>query len=215
MAGTTDRFASLAIELGKAALVANLEPIKSGFRTRPPHVAAITKRLRTLGHDQVGQFATPKGRDDFLLATARYLAPLRHEELIVAIGDRTSGGRNGGARLTRVHRTVGNIDSVPLTPRLLDLIEPELQRDSAEIGLVHNHPPNLVKSFIRQAVGWRPLASAADRKLATALSCSRIGHFFRSPRPSSLKWYLVDEGELSEFFLPSFDDLLRLVNASG
>lgn len=111
-----DRFAG---ELLKLAAVAALEPTKESFRTRPAQVAAITKTLRTLHHDEVRDFSSAKVRDDFLWATANYLEPLEHEELIVGFGSRRGSSRSSGASLRRVHRVVGTRSSVALTPKLV------------------------------------------------------------------------------------------------
>lgn len=137
--GTFDRFGDAFLELGKAAAVAALEPKKNTFRVRSGQVGAVTKTLRSLAHDELRSFASPKGRDDFLWATANYLAPLEHEELIVAFGTRRGRARGAGASLRRVHRSVGVRDSVSLTANLLTLLDAELARDGAEIVLVHNH----------------------------------------------------------------------------
>jgi hypothetical protein len=141
-----EKLAAAAIDVGKAAAVAALEPRKTDFRIRSAQVGAITKTLRALGHDEVGAFASPKGRDDFLWATANYLELLDHEELIVAFGVRRGRPRAAGACLRRVHRSIGERDSVALTPRLLSLLETALRQDGAEILLIHNHPANPVKT---------------------------------------------------------------------
>lgn len=203
-----ERLGKAVLGLGKDALVAALEPRKSTFRVRPGQVGAITKLLRGLGHDEIKSFASPKGRDSFLWAAANYLAPLPHEELIVAFGDRRGSRRTAGAALRRVHRSVGERDRVSLSANLSSLLEMELQRDGAEIVLVHNHPAHPLKSAIGAVLGWRPIASTQDRRLATAFAATRLAHTIASPRPSSFKWYLVDEGEVGEFILPPLDVLL-------
>jgi len=207
MDGFPSAFKKLATDLLKGAAAAALEPEKRGFRIRPGQVGAITRTLRAIGHDETREFSSPKGRDDFLWATANYLAPLEHEELIVAIGSRRGSRRAAGACLRRVHRVVGQRDNVPVTPALSALLENELQRDGAEILLVHNHPRHLIKTAIGHVVGWRPLASDADRALAQRVLQGRVAHLLTSARPSSFKWYLVDERQIGEFVLPPFDTL--------
>lgn len=211
----TSRLAEFAAEIVKNAAIAALEPTKDRFRTRSGQLGAITKVLRSLGHDELREFASPKGRDDFLWATANYLAPLGHEELIVAIGSRRGQARSAGASLRRVHRTLGQRDRVTLTPKLVDLLEQNLEREGAEVVLVHNHPPNLWKTAIRATIGWRPVASTPDRALATRLLQTRLAHLLTSSRPSSLKWYLFDDGELGEFLLPPADVLLGWLQDSA
>jgi hypothetical protein len=195
-------------ELGRLAVVASCEPVKDSFSTRPGQVGAITRTLRTMGHDEVRDLSSPKGRDDFLWATANYLEPLAHEELIVALGTRRGRGRNAGASLRRLYRAIGTRSAVALTPKLVGLLEEYLAREGAEVVLMHNHPSNAIKSAIRKTIGWRPIPSAQDRELAVSLVRSRIGRLLTAERPSSLKWFLLDEGELAEFPLPTLDRLL-------
>jgi hypothetical protein len=201
-------FERFATEFGKLAVVASLEPLKDSFRTRPGQLGAITRTLRNLRHDEVRDFSSPKGRDDFLWATANYLEPLDHEELIVAFGSRRGRHRSAAACLRRVHRTVGTQGSVALTLGLLQLLDEYLAREGAEVVLVHNHPSHLLKTVMRHTIGWRPIASSQDRNLAVSFWQSRVGHFLTASRPSSFKWFLLDEGELAEFPLPTLDTLL-------
>jgi hypothetical protein len=84
------------------------------------------------------------------------------------------------------------------------------------VVLVHNHPPNVFKTVLTWAAdGWTPIASTDDRRIAQHFLQSRIGHLLTSSRPSSLKWYLVDQGRLSPFFLPAPDDLARWLEWAG
>lgn len=200
----------------KAATMAALEPEKKTFRVRPGHPGAITRLLRELGHDERKRFASPKGRDAFLLAATRYLTSLPHEELLVAFGSRRGGRRSSGVSLRSVHRTVGQHGSVTPTSYLLGLVDHELEREGAEILLVHNHPDNLVRSALTAVVGsWKPLASDADRQLAQTFLLRRKDHLLTAGRPSSLKWYVVENGRLGEFFLPSADTLLGWLGKAG
>jgi hypothetical protein len=82
---------------------------------------------------------------------------------------------------------------------------PSSVRSPAEILLIHNHTSHLVKSINGGQVDWRPMRSAADRALALRVLQPRIQHLLTVHRPSSFKWYLVDEGRVGQFLLPSFD----------
>jgi hypothetical protein len=207
-------FSDFAAELIKNAAVASLEPKSAPLRTDPAKVAAITKTVRGLDHDELRAFARAKGRHDFLWAAAKYLAPLPHEELLVAFGSRRGASRNAGACLRQVHRTIGERDRVDFTPKLIALLDKTLEQDGAEVILIHNHPSALWKTFIGETIGWRPIASTQDRALATRLLETRLGHFFTSSRPSSLKWYLVDEGKIAEFLLPPAETLLGWLSSA-
>jgi hypothetical protein len=55
---------------------------------------------------------------------------------------------------------------------------------------------------------WKPIPSGSDRDITMALLSSRIGHLLTSAWPSSFKFYLLEEGRMAEFLLPSPDPLL-------
>jgi AAA family ATP:ADP antiporter len=63
----------------------------------------------------------------------------------------------------------------------------------------------VVDTFVMRA--GDAFSSAPDRDLALAFFRSRVGHFLTATRPSSFKWFLIDEGELAEFTLPTLDVL--------
>lgn len=209
-----ENFGAAAFELGAGAVLASLERPKDVFSLRRGQVGAITKMLRRLEHDEVADFATPKGRDDLLWATANYLTPLRHEELIVAVGVRRGRARSAGASYRRIHRTVGTRGRVQPTPKLLRLLEAELEHDGAEVALIHNHPANPIKTVVSKTVGWRPIASTADRQLAAWFLQARLDHLLTARRPSSFKWYLVDDDRVAEFTLPPADVLLTWLSSA-
>jgi hypothetical protein len=206
-----DHFGGMFLELAKAAAVSALEPVKDRFRVPPGQSGAITRTLRGTAHDETSEFARPKARDAFLLAAWRYLKPLHHEELLVAVGTRRGQGRSAGARLVKVHRVAGSVDRVALTPKLRFLLDEYLDREGGEVVLVHNHPRNPLKSFINELVGWRPIPSAQDRDLALSFLQDRLEHCLMAHRPSSWKWYLVDEGQIAEFVLPTLDVIAALM----
>lgn len=198
------------LRLAAHRFVAGLEPDKQRFRVQPAHVAAITRTLGKLDHDQVVPFKTAKGRDTFLWAAQKHLKPITtHEELLVGFGRRRGPARNAGASIEFIYRAVGERTRVSVTKRLIGLLETQLTKDRAEVILVHNHPVHLVWAAVRELVGdWKPLPSGSDRDIAMALLSSRIGHLLTSAGPSSFKFYLLDEGHMAEFVLPSPDILL-------
>ena len=194
-------------QIAKALIPVAFESTKQEFRVRPAQVSAITRQIRRLGHDATYEFPTPKARDAFLYAALRYLDPLPHEELLVAVGARRGSARAAGAALRRMHRVVGDVASVTLTQSVIDLVASAVDTPGGEIVLVHNHPSCLEKSIIRNVIGWTPIPSDQDRRLAAALLTPRLRGMLTSARPASLKWYLVDEGEMAEFLLPAIDDI--------
>jgi hypothetical protein len=207
---TFRRLGGKVVRLLAHRVVAGLEPDKNKFRVRRGHVGAITRTLSRIDHDEVKPFASPKNRDDFLWAACRHLDPIdTHEELLVGFGTRRAPARNAGAQIKFVYRAVGEKARVAITPRLVSLLETQLTKDRAEVVLVHNHPGHPVRSFIRNMLeDSKPLPSGSDRDIATSLLQSRVGHLLASAWPSSFKFYLLDEGRMAEFLLPSPDGLL-------
>ena len=206
-----DGLGQAAVELAKAAAVSAFEPLKTEFRVPRGQPGVITKALRRMPHDETREFSAPKAREAFLLAAYRYLTPLDHEELVVAVGSRRGRGRSAGARLVKLHRVVGSADRVALTPKLRFLLDEYLDLEGGEVVLVHNHPRHPVKSFINEHIGWRPIPSAQDRELALSFLQTRLEHCLTVGRPSSWKWYLVDESQIAEFVLPTLDALAALM----
>ena len=199
------------LRLAAHRLVAGLEPDKVRFCIRPAQVAPITRTLNKLAHDEIQAFRTPKGRDTFLWASMRHLAAIStHEELVVGFGTRRGRARSAGAKIEFVYRAIGERGSVVVTERLIGLLGTQLAKDRAEVVLIHNHPVHPARAALRELVGdWKPLPSTSDRNVAMALLTSRIGHVLTSAWPSSFKFYLLDEGRLAEFFLPSPDLFLN------
>jgi hypothetical protein len=198
------------LRLAAHRLVAEFEPDKDSFRVRPGHVGAITKTLSRIDHDQVKSFRTPKGRDTFLWAARRHLDPIAtHEELVVGFGMRRGPARSAAARIDFVYRAVGERTRVTVTEKLIALLETQLTKDRAEVILIHNHPVHPVHAVVRELVGdWKPLPSTSDRDIAMTLLASRVGHLLTSAWPSSFKFYLLDQGHMAEFLLPSPDPIL-------
>ena len=56
-----------------------------------------------------------------------------------------------------------------------------------------------------------PIASAQDRDLALSFLQDRLEHCLTVRWPSSWKWYLVDEGQIAEFMLPTLDVIAALM----
>jgi hypothetical protein len=132
-----------------------------------------------------------------------------HEELLVGFGKRRGRARNAGARIEFVYRAVGDPSRVAVTRRLIALLETQLTRERAEVLLIHNHPRHWLKTVVRDLLDDRkPMPATSDRNVAIALLSSRIGHLLSSAGPSSFKFFLLDEGSMAEFLLPSPDGLL-------
>lgn len=103
------RLSGQILRLAAHRLVAGFEPDKNTYRVRHGHVAAITRILSKLGHDQVIPFKTPKGRDTFLWAAHKHLDPVTtHEELLVGFGKRRGRARSAGSSVEFVYRAVGD-----------------------------------------------------------------------------------------------------------
>ncbi len=191
--------------------LAEFEPTKSKFRVRSGNVSAITKVLRSLGHDEVRLFPTPKGRTDFLWAAYNHLVKLTdHEELFVALGRRRGDGEHAPSSLEGVWRGVGGRDSVALSPQVQGMIERQILVENGEVIIVHNHPPFDVKSLYSFLFGWKPLPSSADREVALGHNLRAFFSALQNGRGGRLRWYLVDESKLAEFYLPSLERIMDL-----
>jgi hypothetical protein len=203
-------------ELAAQGLVALFEPVKMSFPGHPAKSAAVTRAIRRTEPDGVTKFRTAKGREDFLWSALSYLSPIRgHEELLMAFGRSHGRDRSSPSRLEGVWRGVGDARSVRLTPRAEGIIRERLAMDRGQVILVHNHPPNLIKTIMAKTLGWRPIASETDRETALLRNLST---FLRDPTTgfgTALRWYLVDEGEMSEFYLPSLRRTLAALGTSA
>lgn len=179
----------------------------------PGHVGAITRVLRTLGDDQFQQFATPKSRTAALNAARSYLSFIpQHEELLVFVGRRRGERRDSGSSYYGVWRCVGDRNSVQFSPSLQRLIEQAPHIDRADILLVHNHPPHWLKNLIGAVVPWRPTASEMDRNTALTHEVQSIlAGIRRGYGTSSFRWYLVEDGEIREFNIPSIGIVLEFL----
>ena len=193
-------------------ILSAFEPIKEKFVVRPGQVGAITRTIRSLEHNEIKRFASPKGRNDFLWSTTRYLEELGdHEEMLVAIGRRRGQDRTSPSMLEGVWKGIGDQHSVSFTPLITDLIGKQMGVDHGDIIVVHNHPRYDVKTLLSLFVGWRPLPSSQDREVAFRANLSAFANYLNRGQGAVFRWYLVDEGELLEFFLPSIERILNAI----
>jgi hypothetical protein len=178
-------------------------------------VGAITKTIRRTADDECVRFATHKGRSDFLVAVHKYLGPIAdHEELIAAFGHRLGTHSNASSRLTHLWRGLGDRRSVAFTPRLTELIYRQLDLRDGEVLLVHNHPGHAVKSILNFIGLWRPIPSSQDRNIALTLNFEALQRQLSNRSIARLRWFLVDEGRLAEFRLPSVEWLANVMRTS-
>lgn len=203
---------SLARTLLLNRILSECDPILPRLSYLSGQVGVITKTLRQTAHDQLASFATPKGRSDFLVAAHKHLSGIStHEELIAAFG-RTLGQRlRASSRLTHVWRGVGDAQSVRFTPRLIQLINDQAMLPDGEVLLVHNHPQHALKSVLDYFGLWRPIPSSQDRNVALAYTIGSLQRQTLGGPIARVRWFLVDQGELAEFRLPSIEWIASMV----
>jgi len=205
---------AMLFKLAAARLVAELDPVAESIRYDPSRVSAILRAIRQTSADSETRLRTPKGRWDFLEACRRYLAPLRdREELIVAFGTQGGASRHSRSRITTIWRGVGEERKVELPTDLLTRLDDIAGSNNAEAILVHNHPHFWVRRLLAQTGLWLPSASHADRELAVAYEQKVLTTWMRVGQAGRLRWYLVDESEIREFRLPSFERMRALASA--
>ena len=205
---------TMLLKLAVSGVLAELDPVSDSIRYDPSRVSAIVRAIRQSRAGLETPLRTPKGRWDFLEACRRYLGPLSdREELIVAFG--TQGGtiRHSRSRLTTIWRGVGQERQVQLPTELLARLDDVARSKNAEAILVHNHPHFWVRRLLAQAGAWIPTASEVDRDLAVAYEQKVFTTWMRVGQAGRLRWYLVDENEIREFRLPSFERIRAIVAA--
>lgn len=198
------------LELAESRILAGFEPKKPVFLVRRGHVAPVIKALRDAQHNTVVRFKSPKGRDTFLYACLRHLSQIRDREwLIVGLGRRKGGGLERPSAVEGMWIGHGDASSVALTALAQRLVEQQVQVvRNGEVLIIHNHPPHPVKWVISQFFGWTPLASRQDRRTALAAHAATLRRIADGHATGHFRFYLVDEGELKEFFLPPLETLL-------
>jgi hypothetical protein len=110
-------------------------------------------------------------------------------------------------------RGIGSRHAVALTPKVQHVIEQYAKMDRSEIVLVHNNPANDVKGLITLLCGWKPLPSSQDRELALQANVRAFMQMLRGIGGASIRCYLVDEGRLSEFYLPSLEQIIQVMDS--
>lgn len=190
-------------------VLTQFEPEKELFYARRGHVGAVTRVVKAAGHDELKLFTSPKELDDFLWSAFRYLRELRgHEEILVALGQ-TSSGR---VRLDGLWRGVGTRSASSFTPLARQIIDQQVCRIHGGCAIiVHNHPPYDVRTFLRLIFGWTPLPSSQDREIALAGDMAMLRRWFATGHEGTLRWYLVEEDRMREFFLPSIERFQRVL----
>lgn len=203
-------------ELLASRLLAELDPVADSIRYHPARVTAILCTIRRAESHSELRFASPKGRWDFLEAARRYLAPLAdREELLVAFGTQGGTSRSSRSRLLSLTRIVGVERRVELPEPLLAELNRVAAAPKAEAILIHNHPPFWMRHLAAELGLWRPTASGADRELSFGYEVKALTAWIANGAGGRLRWYVVDEGEIREFRLPSLTRIANLLAAVG
>ena len=205
--------ARLAPELAVQRALAEFEPTIEKVRIRPARVGWVTKALRATPHDGFALLPKSVGRENFLYAAWKHLVELDdHEELVVGLGRRHGPRSTSPSRIEGLWRGVGGRGSVSFTPLALQAIQNQAKVERGDILVVHNHPPHLLKSFLSGLFGgWKPMPSSGDRNTAFAHDLRALGALMKGQGNAGFRWYLVDEGRLAQFFMPSTERLVALL----
>jgi hypothetical protein len=210
---------SLIIDVLTQRLLAAFDPPTAPPRFDPAQVGAITRVIRQARENELVPFANPKARWDFLEAARRYLHSLSNrEEILVAFGTQGGPSRSARSRLLALWRGVGTERGVALGPELMKLLADVAGSSNDEAIVVHNHPPYWLR-HVAAALGlWKPTPSPQDRDLMLRYEAVCVTAWFSRAACGRFRWYLVDEGEISEFRIPdpttAVTVLDRLLNRS-
>jgi hypothetical protein len=203
-------------QLLAARLLAELDPVIDSIRYDPARVTAILRTIRQAESQSEQRFASPKGRWDFLEAARRYLAPVSdREELLVAFGTQGGTSRNSRSRLLTITRIVGVDRRLELPEPLLAELRHVAVTPKAEAILVHNHPPFWMRHLAAEFGLWLPTASDADRDVSFAYEVKALAASITNGAGGRLRWYVVDEGAIREFRLPSWSRITNLLTTAG
>lgn len=197
-------------------LLAEFEPRTAAMRFDSAQVGAIRRSLRRSRGNEIFFSSGAKARWDFLEAARRHLCSLRdREELLVAFGTKGGPSRRARSYLTSFMRSVGTERQVALEPQLLCRLMDVAKSANEEALIIHNHPPHWMRG-IASALGlWRPTPSDQDRALMTAFETARAAAWFTHAGCGRLRWYLVDEEEISEFRLPTWGTIGAVLQRLG
>jgi hypothetical protein len=211
-----ERLLAFAPDLVLHRTLAQFESAPFALRHRPENAARVTRAIGATSADAFARFKPAVGRNDFLVAALRHLSEIQeHEELLIAMGRRRGTDAAAPSALEGMWRGRGTRGQVGLAPEARDLIDKQVGVvPNAEMIFVHNHPRHDLKSLLAFLVGWKPLPSSRDRDTALAFNV-RAALSTVSGVPSAFRFYIVDEGELSEFFLPSVETFVGLFEKAG
>lgn len=84
--------------------------------------------------------------------------------------------------------------------------------DKFEILICHNHPDHPLKTLISELFGWSPLPSSTDRETMFQLRYGNAIQWFSGLAKLNLRFFLVDDGGLREFNIPSIPRVVDCIN---
>lgn len=176
----------------------------------PGRVGPVQRKIEKLGNDDAVALRVPVGLDHALGACSQYLREVRgHEELIAVFGTRTGTIEHPLSRYERLHRVVGNANTVEITPKLRFAITEHLDEPRNVVLLLHNHPsPNRPEGLLKQLFVPRPLPSFRDRRSLHALEPDRFLKVLRGGEVG-VRCFVVQNGRLIEFVWPDWLTLYK------
>jgi hypothetical protein len=197
-------------------VLAEFEPIVQPVVVRPTNATDVLAAIECASPDSFAKLAAPRSRNAFLHAAVTHLSPIEtHEELLIGFGHH----RGNQTKVDVLWRGVGSGRSVAPSPQARHAMDQHVSVvKDGEVLLVHNHPPHLIKDLFKEWFGWRPLPSSDDRDYAARKNLEAFQRFLLTQNRSRFRWFLVDDGQLAEYFLPSIEQwaaLLRSMRAAS
>lgn len=193
-------------------LICELEPKVQPSILALEESKQVAERVCSARPGRLDTLRPARSREKILGACQIILSQLDdHEELIVAFGRAPDGAAD--ATFDSFWRVVGERSSVGFSPALRREIKEHLKSEDRVVLVIHNHPNNPIKTALKSIFGgWVPIPSSTDRELAWAANMEVLRRICSGREGARFEWYLVDEGRISRFYMPSVERTVRFLS---
>ena len=193
-------------EIVKNSILGMLEPRPIVFNSiNEEQVSTVVRGIKLASGEQAARFRTPVNRRSFLAACLDSTTSDSVEHLIVGYGKKWGTT----TKVDSLHHVVGKSNSVLMTEKILELVDRRLFYETkGEVLIFHNHP----KWFLNGITDNLPIASSTDRHTASKMKLNPFIFFKNMLGNGDVKFYLGENGFVSEFKLPPFDQILNLAS---
>jgi hypothetical protein len=202
-------------EVATSRILAAFEPeveVLPGVRIgQARHIAS---KLAIAPDDHFIKFPRRYGRHTTLAGVCMFLEKDHAKEyLVTAFGKRRGRSLRGPAQFDGLHVSHGNEHAVNFSERSLHYLKEHVDKvQDAEVLIVHNHPRNFVSDLLSRLMDWGPLPSEIDRETMYQFKYESVLRWLASGGFQSIKFYLVQDGRLREFQMPSSVRIASLLN---